>query len=135
MMPTRHLLEDRGRLSRALRATVPRPKIAAGLLTYIALQILNQLHVGVDAKSIEFLITFAVMWAWRDPFAVPLQELPLGATKLPSSGQPVTVVFADRTQAAIARNRLEGHGTSRTSDTIAAAAAIDAALKESPDDA
>lgn len=141
-MPTRRLLRSDGsrssRVTVAARAIAPRPKIAAGLVTVAILQVAA--HFGVDwgvlglqQRTVEGLITFGVMWAWRDPFAVPLPELPLGATQLPGDRpHAVPVTFADRTQALIVRDRIAGEGgTQQTADTVAAIAAIDAALERS----
>jgi hypothetical protein len=142
-VPTRRILRSAGgrrsRLAGAALAAAPRPKIAAGLLAYAILQVAA--HFGVDIgvlglqqRTAEALLTFAVMWLWRDPFAVPLPDVHDGtaaAVVAPALPNAVPVVFADPTQAAIVKERIEGTGgTTKTVDTIAAAAAIDKALEE-----
>lgn len=142
-MPTRRLLRraggQRSHLGRVAIAAAPRPKIAAGLIAVAVLQVAA--HFGIDVgvlglqqRTVEMFLTFAIMWLWRDPFAVPLPELREGTTRaavpaaLPNA---VPVVFADPTQALIVKDRIEGvGGTTKTVDTMAAAAAIDKALED-----
>lgn len=90
--------------------------------------------LGLQQRTAEAILTFAVMWLWRDPFAVSLADAHDGKTaaavpaNLPNA---VPVVFADPTQAMIVKERIEGDGgTTKTVDTIAAVEAIDHALEE-----
>lgn len=143
-MPTRRLIRrtagKRSRLGQAAAAAAPRPKIAAGLVAVAILQVAAHLGVdvgvlGLQQRTAEMILTFGIMWLWRDPFAVPLTELREGGTRaaVPAAIAPkaVPVVFGDRTQALIVKDRIEGvGGTTKTVDTIAAAAAIDKALEE-----
>ena len=74
-MPTRKLLRRSGghpsRVGAAAAKVAPRPKIAAGLLTLAILQVAA--HFGVDwgvlglqQRTAEGLITFAVMWLFAE---------------------------------------------------------------------
>ena len=68
------------RIRELLLDAAPRPKIAAGVLAYLALRVLSQLGIDVPAflglpvETVEALIVFAVMYVVRDRFAVPMSE-------------------------------------------------------------
>lgn len=68
------------RVRELLLDSAPRPKVAAGVLAYVLLQVLAQLGVDVPTfldlprETIEALIVFGVMWLVRDRFAVPMSE-------------------------------------------------------------
>lgn len=56
----------------------PKPKVAAGVLTYLLLQLLELAGVdlGDDQELVEAVVTFAAMWLYRNPRREPAPAEP-----------------------------------------------------------